>query len=57
MSTKTKQTLIRRCFLFSCFGVEFTVAFLCIVANSMICYGVLAVCGVVLPAYFQNLTK
>ena len=57
MSRKTKNNLIRKGIIFGSFGVEFAVAFLCMITNSIICYGVLAVCGVVVPAYFFSLTR
>lgn len=57
MSTKTKNNLIRKGIFFGSFGVEFAVAFLCIACNSMICYGVATICGAVLPAFFNQVSK
>lgn len=57
MSRKTKNNLIRKGIIFASFGAEFAVAFLCMITNSIICYGVLAVCGLIIPAYFSSLTR
>ena len=55
MSNRAKQNLIRRSVIFSCFGIEFAVAFLCIISNSMICYGTAAIAGVLLPLYLSSM--